>query len=47
MFDRMRRDIAAVKDRDPAARSTAEVLLCYPGYHAVRSHRRRLLLLPA
>ncbi|MBC8530373.1 serine O-acetyltransferase EpsC [Gehongia tenuis] len=40
MFDRMRRDIAAVKDRDPAARSTAEVLLCYPGYHAVRSHRR-------
>lgn len=34
------RDIAAVKERDPACRSTLEVLLCYPGYKAIRRHRR-------
>ena len=33
------RDIQAVKERDPAARSTAEVILCYPGLHAVWGHR--------
>ena len=27
------------RERDPAARSTAEVLLCYPGLHAVVWHR--------
>ena len=32
-------DVRAVKDRDPAARTTAEVLLCYPGLHAVWGHR--------
>ena len=31
--------VAAVKDRDPAARSTAEILLLYSGVHAVLSHR--------
>ena len=35
----MRRDIKAVLDRDPAARSVAEVLLCYPGFHAIFFHR--------
>jgi len=35
MFSRMREDIKAVFERDPAARSTLEVLLCYPGLHAV------------
>ncbi len=35
----IRRDIQAVIDRDPAARSVAEVLLCYPGFHAVLMHR--------
>ncbi|MBT3352269.1 MAG: serine O-acetyltransferase [Nitrospinaceae bacterium] len=35
----IRRDIQAVIDRDPAARSVAEVLLCYPGFHAVLVHR--------
>jgi len=35
MFSRMREDIKAVFERDPAARSTMEVLLCYPGLHAV------------
>jgi serine O-acetyltransferase len=35
----IREDIAAIKERDPAARSTIGVLLCYPGLHAVWSHR--------
>jgi serine O-acetyltransferase len=32
-------DIQAVLQRDPAARSWLEVLLCYPGLHAVWMHR--------
>ncbi len=39
MFERIREDIRAVKERDPAAKSTIEVLLCYPGLHALLSHR--------
>lgn len=39
MFDRIREDIASVFDRDPAARTTWEVLTCYPGLHAVWGHR--------
>ena len=39
MLSAIRSDIAAVKLRDPAARSTAEVVLCYPGLHAVWGHR--------
>ncbi len=39
MFDRLREDIAGVFDRDPAARTTWEVLTCYPGLHAVYIHR--------
>ncbi len=39
MFAKLRRDIQAVRDRDPAARSTLEVLLCYPGVHALACHR--------
>lgn len=35
MFNRVREDIKAVFERDPAARSTLEVLFCYPGLHAV------------
>ena len=35
----VREDIASVFDRDPAARSGLEVLLCYPGLHAVWAHR--------
>lgn len=53
MFSRIKQDILAVKDRDPAARSTLEVLLCYPGLHALFCHRvahffyrRGLILLP-
>jgi serine O-acetyltransferase len=39
MFADLRRDIRAVRERDPAARSTLEVLLCYPGVHALAFHR--------
>ena len=39
-FARRRMDIDAVLRRDPAARSAWEVVLCYPGYKAVRRHRR-------
>ncbi len=40
MFDRLKKDIRAVMERDPAARSALEVLLCYPGLKAVRRYRR-------
>ena len=39
MFARLREDIASVFERDPAARSTWEVLTCYPGLHALIFHR--------
>ena len=39
MFKQVREDIASVFERDPAARSTWEVLTCYPGLHAVWMHR--------
>src|SRR6059036_1765071 len=39
MFDRMRRDVRTVLERDPAARSALEVVLCYPGVHAIWAHR--------
>jgi serine O-acetyltransferase len=35
----MRRDVAAVLERDPAARTPWEVALLYPGLHAVWAHR--------
>jgi serine O-acetyltransferase len=39
MFSRLREDIACILERDPAARSTWEVLTCYPGLHALVLHR--------
>lgn len=39
MFDHLREDIAIVFDRDPAARSTFEVLTTYPGVHVLLIHR--------
>ena len=39
MFPRLREDIACVFERDPAARTTWEVLTCYPGFHALTIHR--------
>ncbi len=35
----LRRDLRAVKERDPAARSVAEILFCYAGLHAIWGHR--------
>lgn len=39
MFNRIRSYVRTVKKRDPAAKSTLEVLLCYPGLHALAWHR--------
>jgi serine O-acetyltransferase len=39
MFGKMREDFRTVFARDPAARSFLEVLFCYPGLHALWSHR--------
>ena len=39
IFARIEEDIAAIMDRDPAARSKLEVILCYPGFHALTLHR--------
>lgn len=39
MFSRICQDIKAVKERDPAARNSLEVLLCYPGIHSLFFHR--------
>src|SRR5579883_3505395 len=39
MFERLREDIATIRERDPAARSAWEVLTCYPGLHALVLHR--------
>ena len=39
MFKSLREDVEAVFQRDPAARSRIEVLLCYPGVHALIFHR--------
>jgi len=39
MFKNIREDIASVFARDPAARTTFEVLTCYPGLHARVLHR--------
>ncbi|HHU64046.1 MAG TPA: serine O-acetyltransferase [Clostridiales bacterium] len=39
MFERLKKDIEAVLSRDPAARNALEVVLCYPGFHAIVMHR--------
>lgn len=39
MFARLREDVAVVFERDPAARTTWEVITCYPGLHALVWHR--------
>lgn len=40
MFNELRELIGAYKARDPAARSSVEIFLLYPGVRAVRRHRR-------
>jgi serine O-acetyltransferase len=39
MFKTLREDIRTVFAKDPAARNTLEVILCYPGIHAIWLHR--------
>ena len=52
VFKTLREDICGYLERDPAARSSLEVILCYPGFHALINYRfchwlwsRRLYLL--
>ena len=40
MFKQIKEDIAAIMERDPAARTIWEVWFLYPGYRAIRMHRR-------
>ncbi|QUH25416.1 serine O-acetyltransferase [Serpentinicella alkaliphila] len=49
----IKEDIRAIFERDPAAKNVVEVLLCYPGLHAIIMHRishglyrRGLVILP-
>lgn len=53
MFKKVKKDIKAVFERDPAAKNLLEVILCYPGLHAILLHRiahffyqRGLIVLP-
>ena len=39
MFQRLREDLQTIIERDPAAKNLFEVLLCYPGLHAIWMHR--------
>jgi serine O-acetyltransferase len=39
VISRMREDVQAVFDHDPAARTTLEVVLAYPGLHAIWMHQ--------
>jgi len=39
LLSRVREDIATARHRDPAARSTAEVVLAYSGVHAIWGYR--------
>ena len=39
MFKNIKADIAAVKERDPACRKSLDVILSYPGFHALFFHR--------
>jgi serine O-acetyltransferase len=38
-FKNLKEDIHTVFERDPAAKSTIEVMLCYPGLHSIIMHR--------
>lgn len=40
MFKTLKEDIAAFRERDPAAKSNLEVYFLYPGFKAIRMHRK-------
>jgi serine O-acetyltransferase len=39
MFDTLRADYRAIFERDPAARNGVEIMVAYPGWHAILLHR--------
>src|SRR5580700_4736036 len=39
LFSRIQENIQTILDKDPAARTRLEVILCYPGFHAITVHR--------
>jgi serine O-acetyltransferase len=39
MFKRLKEELRTIKERDPAAKNYLEILLCYPGLHAIWLHR--------
>lgn len=39
MFTRIKEEIDSFFSRDPAAKSRLEIILCYPGFHAILVHR--------
>lgn len=39
MFKRLKEDMKTIFERDPAVKSYLEVILCYPGLHAIICHR--------
>ena len=39
LWERLKEDIQTIKERDPAAKNYVEILLCYPGLHAIWFHR--------
>jgi serine O-acetyltransferase len=41
---RISEDIETVKARDPAARSSLEIILVYPGFHALQFHKLASML---
>ncbi len=40
MFDRIKQDIESIKERDPAVKSSWEVVFLYPSFKAIRSYRK-------
>lgn len=39
VWERLKRDIQAIRERDPALKSSWEILFAYPGFHAIQAHR--------
>lgn len=39
MFKWLKKNIQVIYERDPAVKSALEVMLCYPGFHAIIMHR--------
>ncbi len=53
VISRLKQDVQAIMERDPAAKSVLEVVLCYPSFHAIIMHRiahwlylRKMVLMP-